>query len=336
MRRAQALVSSHRLFYALHSPLFAVGVLILNGLMDHSPALDAILPPVTLHPGAPPGSPLILASPHAGRDYRPDFLKASRLDARQLRRTEDAFVDLLFQEAPALGVSLLCANFPRAWVDVNREQWELDPAMFDAPLPPCAVKNSPRVAVGLGVIPKVAGQGALIYPGKLTLAEAEERLSQGWRPYHRALGELIEQTRRSFGWCLLIDCHSMPKLSGPKLSGPKLLGPKLSGAPPDAGPDIILGDAFGTSCRSDLVLWCEKHLQAAGYRVRRNAPYAGGYVTRHYGRPATGVHVLQLEIARELYMDEDTLEPSAQFMQLRRNCTGFIAALAEQLAGRTY
>jgi N-formylglutamate amidohydrolase len=320
MRRAQALVSSQRLFCALHSPLSAAGVLILNGLMDHPPALDAILPPVTLHVGASPGSPLILASPHAGRDYRPDFLKASRLDPRQLRRTEDAFVDLLFQEAPALGVSLLCANFPRAWVDVNREQWELDPTMFDAPLPPFAVKNSPRVAVGLGVIPKVAGQGALIYPGKLTLAEAEERLSQAWRPYHRALEDLIEQTRRQFGWCLLIDCHSMPKPSV---------------ALPDAGPDVILGDAFGTSCRSDLVLWCEEYLQAAGYRLRRNAPYAGGYVTRHYGRPATGVHVLQLEIARELYMDEATLEPSAQFKKMRRNCTGFIAALVEQLAGLT-
>jgi len=273
-------------------------------------------PPVTLWSGNQACSPLILASPHAGRDYRPDFLAASRLDKLQLRKTEDAFVDLLFQDAPMRGVPLLCANFPRAWVDVNRDEWELDPTMFAEQLPPQVGSGSARVAAGLGAIPRVGASGAPIYRRKLRLSEAEERLEQGWRPYHRALTELIERTRQQFGWCLLIDCHSMPSLPGVGTS---------------ASPDYILGDLFGTTCRPDLVAWCETELQARGYVVRRNAPYAGGYVTRHYGQPALGVHVLQLEVARRLYMNESAIEPSEGFARLRRECDDLVAALVRHL-----
>jgi len=285
--------------------------------MDQLATLDLTEPqPVTLWSGSEACSPLVLASPHAGRDYPADFLAASRLDKLQLRRTEDAFVDLLFQDAPMLGVPLLCANFPRAWVDVNRDEWELDPAMFAEKLPPQVAFGSARVAAGLGAIPRVAASGAPIYRRKLRLAEAEQRLELGWRPYHRALADLVDRTRQQFGWCLLIDCHSMPSLPG--------LGS-------EASPDYILGDLFGTSCRPDLVLWCEAKLKGRGYLVRRNTPYAGGYVTRHYGNPARGVHVLQLEVARRLYMDESAIEPHQGFAKLRQECSELVTAMINYL-----
>jgi len=286
--------------------------------MDQLAGLDiSEPPPVTLWSGTQARSPLILASPHAGRDYRADFLAASRLDKQQLRKTEDAYVDLLFQDAPRHGVPLLCANFPRAWMDVNRDEWELDPAMFAEKLPPQVAFGSARVAAGLGAIPRVAASGAPIYRRKLRLAEAEERLERGWRPYHRALAELIDRTRSQFGWCVLIDCHSMPSLPG-------------FGTEPS--PDYILGDLFGTSCRPDLVAWCEAELRARGYLVRRNAPYAGGYVTRHYGDPAHGVHVLQLELARRLYMDESAIEPNESFARLRAECSELVVAMVRYLS----
>ncbi len=274
---------------------------------------------VTLWPAAEVRSPLILASPHAGRDYGPEFLAASRLDGLQLRKTEDAFVDLLFQDAPECGVPLLCANFPRAWVDVNRDQWELDPSMFVGRMPAEVTMGGARVAAGLGAIPRVAARGAPIYQRKLLWAEGLERLELGWRPYHRALALLIEQTRERFGYCVLIDCHSMPSMNAAAEQG---------GLPVD----FVLGDAFGTSCRPDLVAWCETEWQALGYQVRRNAPYAGGFVTRHYGKPAQGVHVMQLEMARRLYMEEATVEPHQGFAKLRAECAGFVESLVRFLS----
>jgi len=305
--------------------------------MDQLVALDIAEPPaVTLWEAQHAVSPLILAAPHAGRSYRPEFLEVSRLDKLQLRKTEDAFVDLLFQDAPKHGVPLLCANFPRAWVDVNREEWELDPAMFADKLPPQVAMGSARVAAGLGSIPRVAALGAPIYRRKLSLEEAEQRLEAGWRPYHRALTDLIERTKRQFGWCLLIDCHSMPTLGATSQS---LIAQNQAtqgeGSPPVARPgtpDIILGDLFGTACRPDLVAWCERELQAKGYSVRRNAPYAGGYVTRHYGKPALGVHVLQLELARRLYMNEAAVEPHEGFAKLRQQCADLVIALVQHLS----
>jgi len=293
--------------------------------MDQRVALDGLEPPlVTLHSRGAASSPLILASPHAGRDYRAEFLAISRLDMAQLRRTEDAFVDQLFQDGPSHGVPLLCANFPRSWLDVNRDEWELDPAMFADQLPAQAAAVSARAAAGLGAIPRVASQGAPIYRRKLQFAEAEQRLAQAWRPYHRALAGLIEETKNRFGRCVLIDCHSMPSAHG---------GAGSTGAASEQQPaDIVLGDAFGTSCRSDLVGWVESKLQKQGYVVKRNVPYAGGYVTRHYGKPSLGVDVLQLEIARSLYMDETAIEPHRSFEKTRRNCEELIAALARAVS----
>jgi N-formylglutamate deformylase len=263
--------------------------------------------------------PLILASPHSGRDYPADFVAESRLDPISLRRSEDSFVDELFDFAPASGVPLLSALFPRAYCDVNRERWELDPEMFDDALPDHCNISSRRVAAGFGTIARVVANGAVIHRRKLRFAEASARLDLCWDPYHAQLRALIAETVRRFGRCLLIDCHSMPGDLMPQDGRP---------------PRFVLGDAFGSSCGGPLVEMAERGLAGRGYAVRRNHPYAGGFVTRHYGRPGEGVHVLQLEIARGLYMDERRFEKRRGFRVLREDLRGFIDDLVDALARR--
>ena len=255
-------------------------------------------------------APLVLASPHSGREYSAEFLSAARLDPLSLRRSEDSFVDELFGAAPGLGVPLLAARFPRAWCDPNREQWELDPAMFSDVLPPWVNTGSARVGAGLGTIARVVASGETIYRRKLRFADAEDRVRGCWQPYHAALAALIEDTRRRFGACLLVDCHSMP----------------AAGAGRDA-PDFVLGDAHGTACAPRVTRHVEELLRGLGYRVRRNDPYAGGYVTRHYGCPRDGVHALQIEVARPLYMDEARFERLPRFADVRDGLTELIGSL---------
>jgi N-formylglutamate deformylase len=257
--------------------------------------------------------PLVFASPHSGRAYPSTFLAAARLDPLALRRSEDGFVDELFAAAPAHGAPLLAATFPRVFCDVNREPWELDPGMFEGPLPPWVNTASPRVCAGLGTIARVVASGETVYRRKLTFAEAEDRIRRYWQPYHAALAALIAETRAEFGCCLLIDCHSMPT------------HPAQAASPPD----FVLGDAHGTACAPRATRLAEDTLQAMGYRVRRNDPYAGGYVTRHYGRPREGVHALQLEIARPLYMDETRIERLPRMTVLQRDVTRLVAQLVE-------
>ena len=265
----------------------------------------------TLARPAKPLSPVIFASPHSGRDYPAAFIAAARLDPLALRRSEDSFVDELFGAAPELGAPLLVANFPRAYCDANREPWELDPGMFDAPLPDWVNSASPRVGAGLGTIARVVANGEGIYRRKLPFAEAEARIRLCWQPYHAALAALIAETRQQFGHCLLIDCHSMPTHPG------------HHGTPPD----MVLGDAHGTTCAPKATRLIESTLIGFGYRVQRNDPYAGGYITRHYGRPREGVHVLQLEVARPLYMDEARIEPHIGMPRLRSDLGRLIGAL---------
>lgn len=271
-------------------------------------------PPFILHAPGAHAVPLVFASGHSGRAYPESFLAAARLDEVRLRRSEDSFVDELFADAPAFGIPLLCATFPRAYCDPNRERWELDPAMFDDQLPPWVNTTSARVSAGLGTIARVVSSGEPIYRGKLRWEDAEGRLRLCWDPYHHALAKLLADARRAFGHVLLIDCHSMPVLSGP-------------GAP---GPDIVLGDAHGTACAAPATRAVEGILGAAGYTVRRNDPYSGGYVTRHYGRPREGVHVLQVELARHLYMDETRLAKHGGFATLRSDMTRLMAALSRK------
>ncbi len=256
---------------------------------------------------------LILASPHSGHDYDPDFIATARLDRETLRRSEDSFVDEIFAAAPDLGVPLLEARFPRAFCDVNREPWELDPLMFEDALPAWVNTSSPRVGAGLGTIARVAANGEAIYGVRLPFAEAERRVRVHWQPYHAALRALIDETRAGFGACWLLDCHSMPAHA---------IGARRP------APEIVLGDAHGTSCAPGMVRLVESWLEAHGYRVARNDPYAGGYVTRHYGRPEQGAHVLQIEIARSLYMDERGMAKHEGFARVERDMAALVAMLA--------
>lgn len=252
-------------------------------------------------------SPLIFASPHSGRDYPGELLRNSRLDRHRLRQSEDSYVDLLFDEAPRFGVPLLRALFPRAFVDVNRARDELDPRMFADDVPKSADTRSSRVIAGLGVIPRIVADGQDIYGRKLYYFDAKRRLAACYDPYHKELGGLIDAARAQFGCAILIDCHSMPSAGG---------APFRPGEPCI---DFVLGDRFGSSCAPSIVRYVEDLLTGFGYQVARNAPYAGGYVASSYGRPRNGVHALQIEINRALYLDERRIARTDGFDQLRRN-----------------
>lgn len=279
--------------------------------------LALIDPPFSV--AAPPRqtAALVFASPHSGQVYLPEFVAASQLDPLTLRRSEDAFVDDLFAAAPDHGAPLIRALFPRAYVDPNREPWELDPAMFEDALPAFVNAASPRVGAGLGTIARVVASGAEIYRGKLAFADARIRVEKLYRPYHAKLTELVEATRQRFGRSLLIDCHSMPSVGGP-----------MDRDPGRRRVDFVLGDCFGAACAPIVTDTIERVLKAQGYAVGRNAPYAGGFTTRDYGRPKTGRHALQIEINRGLYMDEDRIEKSAGFAALKRNLDELVRAAA--------
>lgn len=261
-------------------------------------AVEVLEPPA-------PTSPLIFASPHSGRDYPATLLKNARLDRHALRQSEDSYVDLLFETAPRYGAPLLRALFPRAYVDVNRARDELDPRMFADELPAAADTRSNRVIAGLGVIPRIVADGKDIYARKLRLADAEKRLTACYDPYHDALGRLIDGAIGAFGCAVVIDCHSMPSAGG---------APVRPGERPI---DIVLGDRFGASCAPAVTELADATLSDLGYEVTRNAPYAGGYVAASYGRPTTGVHVLQIEINRALYLDEKRIARTESFDRLR-------------------
>ena len=279
-------------------------------------------PPFILREPDVQASPLVLASPHSGRNYTAGFVESSRLDARALRRSEDSFVDELYAAAPGHGAALLAATFPRAYCDANREAWELDPAMFEDGLPPWVNTTSVRVGAGLGTLARVVSSGEAIYRRRLRFADAEGRVRACWEPYHAALRGMIEATRRQRGACLLLDCHSMPDAASQPHGGREAAR---------EGPDFVLGDAHGTTCAPEATRLVESLLRDAGYRVSRNDPYAGGYVTRHYGRPREHVHVLQVEVARGLYMDETTIEKRSGFGVLRERLSGVVGSLVTAL-----
>jgi len=257
--------------------------------------------------------PFVYNSPHSGSHYPARFLDMIRLDPAGIRRSEDCFVDELFCGVTGLGAPLLSANFPRAYLDVNREPWELDPRMFAETLPPFANTRSARVAGGLGTIPRIVGEGQDIYPGKLVLQEAVERIDVLYKPYHQRLRSLLMQAHAQFGRAILIDCHSMPASVRIGDTGLK--------------PDFIIGDRFGSSAAPGLSEQALAILTGMGYTVAHNKPYAGGFITEHYGRPGRGLHAIQIEINRGLYMDERTYEKTAGFESLALDLRDFSARL---------
>ena len=254
-------------------------------------------------------APVIYTSPHSGTYYPPDLMALTDLPVALLRGSEDSFVEKLFAAAPEHGSPLLHGLFARSYIDLNREPWELDPEMFAGQLPPHANTMSLRVASGLGTLARVAADGSHIYRDKLNFESAAKRVEEVYFPYHRALAELIARTRRTFGYCLLIDCHSMP--ANARQGGRRR-------------PDIILGDRFGTTCSSQLTDCVHDLLNAQGYLVMRNNPYAGGFTTYNYGRPATGVHALQIEINRDLYMNEQNFKIRPEVAKLQADLSEMI------------
>lgn len=279
--------------------------------------LDYTREPFEVEAPAVQKSPVIYCSPHSGADYSDDFLQSSKLDVLELRQSEDCFVDEIFATAPMLGSALLKANFPRAYLDVNREPYELDPAMFQDPLPTYANTTSYRVAGGFGTVARVVAEGLDIYADKIPLAEAVHRIETLYIPFHDTLSQLLEKTSARFGCAVLVDCHSMPSSAG-----------RRTRTTAYQRPDIILGDRFGTSCAPVVVETAERVLLGLGYSVARNAPYAGGHTIQRYGQPATGLHALQIEISRGIYMDERRIERLPGLDQLVDDVSELIKALA--------
>jgi N-formylglutamate amidohydrolase len=262
-------------------------------------------------------TPLVFASPHSGRIYPDEFQAASALDAHELRRSEDAFVDELISGAQERGAAIVACRFARAYVDVNRDPWELDPAMFEDELPDATRRQSPRVAAGLGAIPKLVAEGREIYRRKLTYPEASARIDAVHRPYHAALGAILEEARLQFGLAILIDWHSMPSVVARSESR---LGRMR--------PDVVLGDRHGAACGKAATVMVRRAFEAAGYVTVSNTPYAGGWTTQTWGRPREGLHALQIELDRGLYLDEERLVTSDGFARLKRD----IDRLTETLA----
>ena len=243
--------------------------------------------------------PLVFDSPHSGAIYPPRLLAMSKLDAGVIRRSEDSFVDQLFAGVVARGAPLLSARFPRAYLDANREPFELDPGMFSEALPAYANSKSPRVVSGLGTIARVVADGSEIYREKLEVMDALTRIERLYKPYHRQLTALLQATQAKFGFAILVNCHSMPSLG------------TVSDAQVPNRPDFVLGDRHGTACAPLVIATAERFLTERGYHVARNTPYAGAYAAEHYGRPAHAVHALQIEVNRSLYMDEARFEPTS-------------------------
>jgi N-formylglutamate amidohydrolase len=258
--------------------------------------------------------PLVFNSPHSGNVYPRVFLTSARLDLHQLRRSEDSFVDELFSGVVRLGYPLMRAHFPRCYVDVNREPYELDPRMFDGRLPSFANTRSMRVAGGLGTVARVVGDAQEIYASRIPVDDALRRIEALYKPYHRVLRRLMTRVHREAGAAVLVDCHSMPSIAGGRDERPRA--------------DIVLGDRYGTSCTPAIADTVEVALRDFGYSVSRNKPYAGGFITEHYGNPPAGLHTIQLELNRALYMDERTYQRSHNFLRVADD----MAALAEKLA----
>jgi len=256
--------------------------------------------------------PIVFASPHSGRNYTASFVENADLPLPLLRSSEDAFVHDLFGRVTEFGIPLLAAKAPRALIDLNRDVDELDPSLIEGLNPN---NTTARVAAGLGVIPKVVANSKVIRKGKISLQDAQDRISRYYRPYHAQLRHLLDDCRRHFGWSFLVDCHSMPTASTDRMDGEK--------------PDIVLGTRYGASCTSDLVCKVEEICKKIGFNVAIDTPFAGAYSLEEYGKPAMGQHAIQIEIDRSLYMDEANVQKHENYWNLRSQLTDFARLIAQ-------
>ena len=271
---------------------------------ERASILKELSPPFVVSEPSEQTAPIVFCSPHSGRIYPRAFLESSQLDAQTLRKSEDCYVDELFAAVPDYGAPLLAARFPRAYLDVNREPYELDPELFDEPLPDFANPQTMRVVGGLGTIARIVSDTEEIYGSQIPLSSALERIEHLYKPFHAALKSLLEKTRDRFGYAILVDCHSMPSSS--------------TNYPAATRPEFVIGDRFGTSCDTRLTKMLKDVVAQVGYQAQLNRPYAGGFITEFYGQPKYGIHAIQLEINRGLYLNEDSLERSRRFAPFRR------------------
>ena len=255
-----------------------------------------IVEPSTLTSG------VVFALPHSGRDYGVSFLNQSILDKISIRSSEDAFLDQLIDGIEKYGAPKIIANAPRAFIDLNRSTDELDPALISG------IKNnirSPRISSGLGVIPRVVSHGREIYRGKLSLEQAQSRIEYYWKPYHKDLSNLLKRAWSIYGQSLLIDMHSMPH---------EAVSTQSSFI---KAPEIVVGDRFGMSSDPEFTNLVVSILKQHGFRVAKNTPFAGAFITKHHGKIKDRTHAIQLEIDRSLYMDEERILPNSGFEKLK-------------------
>jgi len=279
--------------------------------MDPSPAIIArIEEPVIVRRPTERRSPLLAASPHSGRIYPPDLLAQSILPLDQLRRSEDAYVDTLIEIAPQLGITSVLAPFPRVFIDPNRSTKELDAVLF-SDLIGSLSSTTPHVHAGLGVIPRISAGGKALYASPLKLTEARQRIADYYRPYHGAIDVELKAARDIFGKAILLDFHSMPAVAA-------------------GGVDIVLGDRHGSACDPHIMKRVEDAFRQQGFLVRRNRPYAGGYTTTFYGKPARGRHAVQVEINRGLYLNEEAVTRSETFPIMREKIEAVLLTLANE------
>jgi len=286
-------------------------------LNERSAIKAELTPPFVIREPAQQTTPLVFCSPHSGRVYPRTLLDATRLDPLSLRKSEDCYVDELFECTASAGAPMIEARFPRAYLDVNREPFELDPELFNEPLPAFANAQTMRVIGGLGTVPRVVAEAEEIYQQPLSLAVAMERIEQLYRPFHQALDDLLQRTRERFGYAVLVDCHSMPSASVT--------------FPASARPEFILGDRFGGSCDFRVTRCTREAISDLKYQVQLNRPYAGGFITEHYGRPTENLHAIQVEINRGLYLNERTLERGRRFADFKADITTLVYDLTANI-----
>ncbi len=259
-------------------------------------------------------SPVLFNSPHSGRLYDRCFLRQTLLSWQEIRLSEDCYVDKFLNSAPRYGSVFVEATFPRAFVDVNRSSNEMDPKIIKGLN---STIHSPKVSAGLGVIPRVVGNGLDIYKSKISYQEAENRLRNYYFPYHKKLRELIEKAVQKFGLSIVFDFHSMPH------SSIKDCKEKVSEVP-----QIVLGDCYGSSCDSELFEKAYEVFVAGGFRVERNSPFSGGFITKNYGSPVEKVHVIQVEIDKSLYMNEEDFRLHSGYEDLRLRLNSIVKSLS--------
>lgn len=272
------------------------------------------LKPCTILEPVAPVAPLVADSPHSGRTYPDDFKHSCSFSL--LRQTEDFLVDELIAGATESGATVLKAEFPRSYIDANRAEDDIDPALLAEPWPePLAPEE--RTLLGLGLVRRMCKSGVPVYAAPLSIAEVQYRIRNYYRPYHAALEKLIADRVAAFGACYLVNAHSMPGWGSEDRQQRR--------------PDFVLGDRNGTSCDPSFTRRVRHILQEMGFTVALNAPYKGMEIVRRYGQPKAGRQALQLEINRQLYMNETTWEKNEGFPRLQRELTAFFSTLAAEL-----